>query len=374
MRLWATALIVTIALGCPTIRPTVDAGPPTADAATQDGGLGDGGGTRRDAGLPKGPAKYQAHASWLDGGGRLTVRSVWESGLTANADCAVGPTGRLFFTTPSLQNSGMRRTVFAAPDATVGAEPELKRLTLTKADESYFWCDINFPGPPPVQCKRQLVDGGLILAPDRFFDIWSWTASGFISGAVRKVEPGRWRNVWLPDGGIWDSTTEVQFHESGLGTGQFQPLDGGLAVAFLWEDSEIFVLEPPESQESSWGAAVNGAGLVVGQRFVGGANAAAVFWGNETDTLPRRRGYSADLRDVNESGLAVGQERGNRGEWAMIWYRGTTWYLDDLVDAGVGCNYTNAESVNDSNTIAAIRECKVDFTRRCARIELDVTP
>jgi len=41
---------------------------------------------------------------------------------------------------------------------------------------------------------------------------------------------------------------------------------------------------------------------------------------------------------------------------------------------GVGCNYTNAESVNDSNTIAAIRECPADFTRRCARIELDVAP
>jgi len=153
-----------------------------------------------------------------------------------------------------------------------------------------------------------------------------------------------------PDGGIWDYPVGVQFHESGLGTDQFQPLDGGLAVAFLWEDGEIFVPEPSESQESSWGAAVNGAGLVVGQRFVGGANAGAVFWGTETATLPRRRGSSADLRDVNETGLAVGQERGNRGEWAIIWYRGTTWYVDDLADADVLSNRFNAYRLTEATS------------------------
>lgn len=327
-----------------------------------------------DAGATKGPLKYPPPSSWLDGGGAVAVKSLWEPALQAQSICSVTEAGRLFLSTESLMRPGTLRMAFATPDASVGVMPEGPAHEVVQRDESFFWCDFNLPAPQPVRCQRRLVDGGLVLSPARFFDITSWTASGFISGAIRKVEPGRWRNVWYPDGGTWDYPVDILLHESGLGTGQFQPLDGGLAVAFLWEDGEIFTLEPPTSQESSWGAAVNGAGLVVGQRFVGGANAGAVFWGNETDTLPRRRGYSADLRDVNESGLAVGQERGNRGEWAMIWYRGTTWYVDDLVDAGVGCNYTNAESVNDSNTIAAIRECKSDFTRRCARIELDVTP
>ncbi len=356
-------------MGCPTTRPANDGGAGRFDAGLSVGGDS---GVLVDAGVTKGPSKHLPPPNWLDGGGSVAVRAVWEPALRAQSLCSVTQSGRLFLATESLAEPGMLRMVFATPDASISVNPE-RPLGLVQDDESFYWCDINLPAPQPVRCQRKRLDGGIILSPGRFFDITSWTATGFISGAVRKVEPGRWRNVWLPDGGVWDYPVDVLFHESGLGTGQFQPLDGGLEVAFLWDDGELFILEPPESRESSWGQAVNGAGLVVGERFVGGANAGAVFWGNETATLPRRRGYSADLRGVNESGLAVGQERGNRGEWAVIWYRGTTWYLDDLVDAGVGCNYTNAESVNDRNIIAATREC-ADRTRRCARIELSVDP
>lgn len=149
-------------------------------------------------------------------------------------------------------------------------------------------------------------------------------------------------------------------------------VDGGRAASFF-DEGEVFDLEPADSPYSSWGADLNAAGLVVGQRFVGGANAAAVFWGDQTQTLPRRKGYSADLRAVNENGLAVGQERGDTQEWALLWYRGSSFYVNDLIDAGVGCSYSLAESVNDSNSVAVLRTCGIE-TRDCVRIDLELSP
>lgn len=154
--------------------------------------------------------------------------------------------------------------------------------------------------------------------------------------------------------------------ESGLGTGQLQLPDGG-RFAFLWDDGRQIPLGTSIPEYSSWGAAVNSSGLVVGERFAGG-NKMAVFWGRETAT-----GRPGELIAVNERGLAVGQERWSPDEWAAIWYRGTTWRLNQLTDAGVGCSYTISSSVNDRDQIAAIRQCSQTFFRRCALIQLRVS-
>lgn len=351
-----------------------------ASSASRDSGAGtiaqdcDGG---ADAGALKGPLRFKQPTDWLDGG-TVSVRSVWNPSAFSHSRCRVMSSGRLLVNSQSAAFPMERVLMFVSQDA--GVEilwPDTRGGIVTDMNESVSWCEGDPSRVIGVRCQRRLIDGSIELAAERFFDVMSWTASGFVSGAVRKSAPGRWRSVWYPDAGVWEQPSEplvfhfaVRLHESGIGTGQFTRSDGGLA-AFLFDDGQVFDLEPSSSASSSGGMDLNGSGLVVGQRFVGGANAGAVFWGNETQTLPRRRGYSADLRDVNENGLAVGQERGDAKDFALLWYRGTTFYLNDLVDAGVGCSYSMAESVNDSNSVAVLRQCGTEI-RDCVRVDLEL--
>jgi hypothetical protein len=340
-------------------------GPPDAgiDAATDSprDAATDSGST--DAGDPLG--RFTPPTNWLDGGGRLSVVEVWESDLHAYGPCEVTAAGRLFFACPSVAIPGLLRVVLASPSGVVEVGDEFTGAQIIAADESYAWCGSEPPGGP-IRCKRHLIDGGTLLAPAALFDLDSWTSSGFVSGAIRGPDVRRWRAIWAPDGGYWQvPETSTLMSESGLGTGQVQLPDGG-RFAFLWDDGRQIPLGTSIPEYSSWGAAVNSRGLVVGQRFAGG-NRMAVFWGRETAT-----GRPGELIAVNERGLAVGQERW-RAESAALWYRGTFWRLDELADAGTGCSYTGASSVNDRDQVAAIRECSQTFLRRCALIQLRVS-
>lgn len=333
----------------------VDAASP-ADAAVDSGPV--------DAGDPL--ARFRPPSNWLDGGGRVAVVDVWEPNLSALGPCDVTRPGRLFFASESPVMAGFREFVLAGPAGLSWTERQNIGAKATPSDESYSWCASDPPGSP-IRCRRQLLDGGVLFAPDAAFDLDSWTASGFISGAIRGPDPRRWRAIWAPDGGYWQvPETSTLMSESGLGTGQLQLPDGG-RFAFLWDDGRQIPLGTSIPEYSSWGAAVNSSGLVVGERFAGG-NKMAVFWGRETAT-----GRPGELIAVNERGLAVGQERWSPDEWAAIWYRGTTWRLNQLTDAGVGCSYTISSSVNDRDQIAAIRQCSQTFFRRCALIQLRVS-
>jgi hypothetical protein len=78
------------------------------------------------------------------------------------------------------------------------------------------------------------------------------------------------------------------------------------------------------------------------------------------------------LFSINRSGLAVGQERSTGGRsWAVTWYQGRVAYLDDLLDAGAGCGFTDSDSVNDSNSVAALHRC-ADGGSRCVRIDFEL--
>ncbi|MBE2252884.1 MAG: hypothetical protein IAE78_25350 [Myxococcus sp.] len=353
-------------LGLSLVVACAQRGPPDAgiDAATESPRDAATDSASTDAGDPLG--RFTPPANWLDGGGRASVLDVWESDLAAYGPCYVTAAGRLFFASPSVAVPGLLRMVLASPGgvAPVGDEYVIAKIVL--ADESFTWCGSEPPGGP-IRCKRYLNDGGTLIAPSAVFDLDTWTASGFISGLIRNGRDlRRVGAVWAPDGGYWQvPETSTLMSESGLGTGQLQLPDGG-RFAFLWDDGRQIPLGTSIPEYSSWGAAVNSRGLVVGQRFAGG-NKMAVFWGRETAT-----GRPGELIAVNERGLAVGQERW-RAESAALWYRGAYWRLDELTDAGVGCRYTGSSSVNDRDQIAAIRECPQTFFRRCALIQLRVS-
>lgn len=360
-------LAVLIVVAACTQRAAPDGGPDASvmqdsDGGAVDAGFSDAGGLDGGDGL----ARFRPSPSWLDGGGRLAVVDVWESEWPAHGPCYVTRPGRLFFGSASLSMPGSVEFVFSSPSGSAWTGRHDIGWKPVPHDESYAWCKWNeAPGAPP-RCRRELLDGGVELAPVALFSLDSWTASGFISGSIRGPDPRRWNGIWAPDGSSWqEPETATVFGESGFGTGQLYLPDGG-GIAFLWDDGRYLPLGASVPY-SSWGAAVNSSGLVVGQRFIGG-NRMAVFWGHQTET-----GRRGELIDVNERGLAVGQDRTGNGEWAAIWYRGSTWRLDELTDAGLGCSFTISSSVNDSDQIAAVRECPASFTRRCALVQLRLT-
>lgn len=355
---WLLGLLLAVA--CAQRAPQdagIDAAPQfPRDAATDSGST--------DAGDPFG--RFAPPANWLDGGGQLSVVDVWDSNLAAYGPCYVTAAGRLFFASPSTRTPGALRMVLVSSSGVLPVGEEDNGALPVLADESFATCGSDPPGGP-IRCKRHLIDGGTLLAPPPLFDLDSWTSSGFVTGLVRNGRDlRRLGAIWAPDGGYWQiPETSTLMSESGLGTGQLQLPDGG-RFAFLWDDGRLLPLGESLPQYSSWGAAVNSSGLVVGERFAGG-NKMAVFWGRETAT-----GRPGELIAVNERGLAVGQERWG-AESAGLWYRGGYWRLDELTDAGVGCSYTGASSVNDRDQVAATRECPQAFVRRCALIQLRVS-
>lgn len=316
----------------------------------------------------------RAPATWLDAGGFLEVAGSWQARLEAFSICRVGESGRLFMNTAEgAVSPGSLRNVLVAPNMVRPAGPENGGVSFIGWDDSVTWCSSLFVDRPEIRCQRQFVDGGIELAPKGIFVLTSWTSSGFISGDYRTQGTDSLKRTYFPDGGVFDGPVRLLMKESGTGVGQFAPTDGGPGFGVVFRQGSFFRLEASlVNADSTWAADINDDGLVVGQRFVGGANAGAVFWGGETATLPRARGSSADLRAVNRSGLAVGQERSTGGRsWAVTWYQGRVAYLDDLLDAGAGCGFTDSDSVNDSNSVAALHRC-ADGGSRCVRIDFEL--
>jgi hypothetical protein len=349
-------------------------------ASDRDGGVEGVVEWQRDSGSPDDPVDSfplvggRVPMGWLDGGGFLAVRGAWHPSLQAHSACRIGESGRLFMNTgDGVVSQGALRYVLVSENTVLSAGPENGGVSHVGWDDSVTWCSSSFVGRPEIRCQRQFVDGGIELAPKGVFDLTSWTSSGFVAGDFRTGPGESVMRTYLSDGGVFDGPVRLRLKESGTGVGQFTPSDGGSPYAVIFRLGRLFRLEPGlAGADSTWAADTNDDGLVVGQRFVGGANSGAVFWAGETATLPKARGFSADLRAVNRWGLAVGQERSADGRsWAVTWYQGKLAYLDDLLDAGTGCGFTDSNSVNDSNSIAALHRC-VDGGSRCVRVDFEL--
>lgn len=303
-----------------------------------------------------------ASAEWFDGGLGVRVQDLWRSALLAQSTCFVFESGNLLFNTPTRDRVLQHIILSQSGQRNVG--PPDSDLRVTGLDESLSWCKADSTGRNV--CMKEFSDGGLIRGPDELVYLYSWTGSGFISGAIRTDENAFESVVYYPDGGRLVAPAMV-LTEDAVGVGQGRDANG-VRVAVIWRDGQSYRLENSPS-DSSWGAAVNASGLVVGQRFVGNLNSAAVFAAGEARVLPKRYGHSAELFAVNGAGLAVGQERAARRAWAVVWYRGATVYLDEVADAGAGCWFSNSTSVNGRNEVAATVTC-ADDTTRCVRVRL----
>lgn len=232
MKPLVVGLVTALGCGCGLGARNAD-GSRDAGRVVEDGGAGE----RVDSGMAvKGPARLPAPHYWIDGG-LVTVRLVWNPGLYAHTVCRVMSTGRLFADT-RIQGARDLVYVFMAEDAGLEIVPT-PVLRITDQNESLVWYENDETRDVGVRCQRRLGDGGIEFAPKAFFDMSSWSASGYASGAVRNSTPGRWRGVAYPDGGFQIGVTDVIFDESGLGTGQMR--DGGRRTAFLFDDGEFWL-------------------------------------------------------------------------------------------------------------------------------------
>jgi len=310
-------------------------------------------------------------AGWLGGEVAFGVEAAWSPELRTHSICRVMTTGRLLVdTSTAVQGDGSLRHVLVSPTEQIPIGPEGSNFQFYTDYEAVGWCEDTTDG---FRCLRVFADGGISLAPEAVFSIESWTKSGFISGGLRLAGGASQRVLFIPDAGLTEGPTSLRFKESGIGAGQLRPGSGLPPIAVVYRAGQLYRLER-NPVESAWGADVNDQGLVVGQKFIEGANSAAVFWGGQSAVLAKKYGYSADLRAVNQAGLAVGQERNGERGWGLVWYRGKTAYLDELVDAGVGCYFDNAESVNDQHQIAVQRRCMrpQGLWASCVRIDLNI--
>lgn len=166
-----------------------------------------------------------------------------------------------------------------------------------------------------------------------------------------------WQNGVMADLGTLGtaaSSHAVAINEAG----QVVVQRGG--TAFLWQDGVSTELETPDGTRG-FGAAINGAGQVVGSRHTTAVQRRATLWqdGTMTDLGTLGGGHSAAVA-INENGQVVGWSTTAEGERrAFLWQDGV------MIDLGaMDGTFSSAVAINDAGQVVGEFRPAGSFSRR----------